>query len=280
MTIAACVLAAGAGKRMGAPKALVTIDGRALLDLILESLSGADVSPSYVVTRPDAHAVAAIVAARGATLVVNPAPERGMLSSIHACLDAIATDPLGRGADALLVAPVDCPHVSAATIGALIAEFARTRAPIVVPCYRGRRGHPVIFSRALFGELAAAPLDIGARAVVRAHARDRIEFDVDDPAVLDDFDHPRDLPSRARIPFSDARALTPARSRTRTQTALERNPDDPTDPTSSISRVDRDAPRSRRVPARSRAGRRVGSRARFLSLPFDWRRHHRLFVGG
>ncbi len=200
---------------MGAPKALVTIEGRTFLESMLESLSDAGAAPLYVVARPGARAVAEIVASRGATLVVNPAPERGMLSSIHVCLAAIDAAPRSRDVDALLVAPVDCPRVAAATIRALLAEFARTRAPIVVPRYDGRCGHPVIFSRALFGELASAPLNVGARAVVRAHARDRVEFDVADPAVLDDFDEPRDLSPLARITYptsSEARLLTPAQA--------------------------------------------------------------------
>lgn len=214
MTIAACVLAAGAGRRMGASKALVAIDGRSFLDTILDSLRDAGLSQRYVVVRPDAPEVAAIAAAHGAAVVVNPAPERGMLSSIHACLGAIATaaPPHDRAVLALLVAPVDCPRVAAATVRALVAEFARTRAPVVVPSLGGRRGHPVIFSRAVFAELAAAPLDAGARAVVRAHARDRLDVAVDDPAIFDDFDRPRDLPSRPVAITHDARPLTPARA--------------------------------------------------------------------
>ena len=54
-------------------------------------------------------------------------------------------------------------------IGGLIDAFFVTRAPVVVPSYKGRRGHPVIFSAATFQELLNAPMDQGARAVVWAH---------------------------------------------------------------------------------------------------------------
>jgi nicotine blue oxidoreductase len=66
-------------------------------------------------------------------------------------------------------------------------------APVVVPRYGTRRGHPVLFAAALFDELRAAPLDVGARAVVRAHAAERLEVPVADAAILDDIDTPDDL---------------------------------------------------------------------------------------
>ena len=65
--------------------------------------------------------------------------------------------------------------------------------PLVVPIYQGRRGHPALFSAALFPDLLRAPLDQGARAVVHA-TPDRVEVSCDDPAVLEDFDLPEDLP--------------------------------------------------------------------------------------
>jgi molybdenum cofactor cytidylyltransferase len=70
----------------------------------------------------------------------------------------------------MLLCPVDHPLVSATLVGALIEAFNNSRAPVVVPCYRGHRGHPVIFSAAVYEELLSAPLDQGARAVVWAHA--------------------------------------------------------------------------------------------------------------
>ena len=62
---------------------------------------------------------------------------------------------------------------------------------MVIPTCQGRRGHPVLFSSRLFGELLEAPLDQGARSVVRRHAEevefvetnwDGILWDVDQPA--------------------------------------------------------------------------------------------------
>jgi molybdenum cofactor cytidylyltransferase len=61
-----------------------------------------------------------------------------------------------------------------------------------VPRYRGRRGHPVIFSRSLFPELMNAPLDQGAKTVVHAHRDDTLEIDTDDEGVSIDIDTPQE----------------------------------------------------------------------------------------
>jgi nicotine blue oxidoreductase len=190
--IAACVLAAGAGRRMGAPKADLRLAGRTFLEHWLETLRAAAIAPRFVVAAPDAEHLRAACEAHAAQLLVNLDPERGMLSSLHVCLQALRA----AGAvpvDGLLVAPVDCPRVRLDTVAALARAFADSGAPIVVPRFRTRRGHPTIFAARLFDELLQAPLDVGARAVVRAHAADRVELDVDDPGVLDDIDTPGDL---------------------------------------------------------------------------------------
>jgi len=64
---------------------------------------------------------------------------------------------------------VDHPLVSATLVNNLIVTFLETRAPVVLPTFEGRRGHPVIFSAAVYEELLRAPLETGARAVVWAH---------------------------------------------------------------------------------------------------------------
>jgi molybdenum cofactor cytidylyltransferase len=71
---------------------------------------------------------------------------------------------------------VDHPLISANLVGDLIAMFYSSNAPIVLPVFDGRRGHPVLFSAKLFPELQAAPPDVGARAVVWAHRPEICEF--------------------------------------------------------------------------------------------------------
>jgi len=181
---------------MGASKALLEFGGRTYLQHLLDSFRDAGITLRFVVGR-DATTLAPVCDASGARLLVNPRPEQGMLSSLHVCLEAIRNTP---GVGGLFMAPVDCPRIQAATIAQLAVAFESNGAPIVVPRFDGRRGHPVLFGAAVFDELARAPLDIGARAVVWAHAADMLEVDVDDDAVLDDVDTPTDA---ARLGRSD-----------------------------------------------------------------------------
>jgi molybdenum cofactor cytidylyltransferase len=113
----------------------------------------------------DAEAITKGIALAPDEIVINREWEKGQLSSIHSALRS-----LPAGTDGMLLCPVDHPLVSATLVGALIEAFNNSRAPVVVPCYRGHRGHPVIFSAAVYEELLSAPLDQGARAVVWAHA--------------------------------------------------------------------------------------------------------------
>lgn len=184
--VAAIVLAAGEGRRMGGrPKALLRLpDGTSFLERILATARAAALGRVLVVHAPGA----ALPLPAGVEAVVNPDPSRGMLSSIYAALDVL----VGSTAAGALVWPVDCPRVPVAGIEAILAA-AGSGAPVVVPRYAGRRGHPVLFAASVFAELRAAPLDQGARVVVRAHASDLAEVEVPFPEVLDDFDTPGDL---------------------------------------------------------------------------------------
>lgn len=172
---------------MGRPKALLPIAGRTFLETLFNRLALSGASPIVAVLGADAALIRASVALPRLRFVVNPAPQRGQLSSIHCGLDAMSGEEL----DGLFIAPVDTPRVQAATLRRMIASLYP--APLVVPTFEGRRGHPALFATSLFEALRQASPQEGARAVVRARA-DRLELDCGDPAVLEDFDTPEDLP--------------------------------------------------------------------------------------
>lgn len=187
------VLAAGASRRMGTPKAALTLGGRTFLAHVVAALHGGGVPDVVVVIGDDpGGAVAGAARACGVGWVRNPAPERGQLASLQVALEHVArTVP---AADAVLVALVDHPAVRAATVAALREAAAREpSAAILVAAHGGRRGHPVLFRRSVWPELLAAPDEGGARTVVHADpARVRVVA-VDDPGVVMDVDTPEDL---------------------------------------------------------------------------------------
>jgi molybdenum cofactor cytidylyltransferase len=162
--LAAVILSGGASSRMGSPKALVSYQGRPFLEHLLSVTIHPAIGVRRVVLGPDAEAIAKDIALAPEEILINHDWEQGQLSSIHAALRSLPPDTEG-----MLLCPVDHPLVSAALIASLIDAFLASRAPVVVPSYWGRRGHPVIFSAAVYDQLLNAPLAQGARAVVWKH---------------------------------------------------------------------------------------------------------------
>jgi molybdenum cofactor cytidylyltransferase len=192
--IPAIVLAGGKSSRMGRTKALLPIasTGETFLERVAQTLSLARINDIVVVVGADAvtiRAAATTLQLPGSVRIVdNPDYERGQLTSLLAGLRAVDT----ARASAVLVTLIDVPLVTSATVETLIAIQQERSAPIVRPVSNGRHGHPVIFGRALFGELQRADPAVGAKPVVRAHAAEMIEVPVDDEGAFVDIDTPDD----------------------------------------------------------------------------------------
>lgn len=187
--VAVAVLAAGAGTRLGGPKALARWDGRIFLDHVLDAIGRARLgAPVGVVTGAEAETVALRAGGRGALPIHNPDwATGGMRSSILAAIGALSP------VRALVVWPVDHPAVRPATVAALVEAWRRTGAPAVVPELGGRGGHPVLFDASLFPALRRTPASQGARALVRALGPRVLRLPVDDPGVRLDVDTPEIL---------------------------------------------------------------------------------------
>lgn len=178
--IAALLLAGGASRRMGRPKALLPIGAETFLSRLLRLYSG-HCSPVVVVLGHQAETLrAAFARETRAHFVVNPHPDRGQLSSLQVGLAEIEGD--------LLFQPIDYPAVRESTIVAL----AQAAAPLAIPIHQGKRGHPVRISAAIARQLQALPPTAQARDVIRAHYSEAAFLAVDDPGAITDIDTPED----------------------------------------------------------------------------------------
>jgi len=186
--LAAIVLAAGASRRMGTPKALLTHGGEPFLSGILKAAYAAGIERRVAVLGYMADKILSVIDLTGVQVVRSTELDAGPIGSVRAGISAVGNHPV----DGILVWPVDRPRVHVETVRALVERFEQTGGPIVVPRFQGRRGHPVIFAKALFEELRQAPNDQGARAVVRRDQARVVEVEVDDPGVVEDINTPDD----------------------------------------------------------------------------------------
>ena len=184
---AAIVLAAGTSTRMGKVKQLLPIDGRPVLEHVLDKVRGADVSEIVLVLGHSAEAIQREVELRDVKVVMNDNYPLGMGTSLQAGLGVV--DPR---IEAAIIVLADQPFVCSPTLDQLIREHSRTRAQIVIPTYRGFRGNPVLLDRSVFPEVMNLRGDIGCRAIFGDHLEGIVKVPVQDVGILLDLDEPVD----------------------------------------------------------------------------------------
>ncbi len=172
------IVGAGAGTRYGEPKATAQLaDGRRFLDAVCDTARNAGLDPIVAVLPP------ATEAPPGVRVVTNAKPDGEQIVSVRLGLSVLSNSP-ALGA---LLWPVDHPFVTLESVLAVIDAARRTGAPIVLPTFDGRRGHPAWFARDTWRELLTVA-DGGARSVVRSDPSRVAEVAVRDRGVLRDID--------------------------------------------------------------------------------------------
>jgi molybdenum cofactor cytidylyltransferase len=184
--IAGLILAAGESSRMGTDKAALTYRGRTFLELMVQTLREINLERIVVVLGHHAQEIQRQIKIEAAQVVINPDYRSGQTSSLQVGLRSlIADDP-----QAVLLCLVDHPAVSAETVRRIVATFRQYGAPVVIPTYQGRRGHPVLIKRQVFRELLDLPAGMGANSVVRRFLPATQFVEVEDEGVVIDVDDP------------------------------------------------------------------------------------------
>ncbi len=173
--IAIVILAAGASRRMGTPKQLLTFEGKTLIRhsalVALESLC----SPAIAVLGANQEKILPEIA--HLTLndkllhaLYNPDWQEGMASSIRLSINHLV-EVMGKNLEAIVFMLCDQPFVNAELINELVTVYRHTQSPLVVSTYEnGVNGVPALFSRELFSELLQLKGDTGARKLIMQFA--------------------------------------------------------------------------------------------------------------
>ena len=185
--IRAMILAAGRSRRMGTQKLLLPFAGRTVIGHIAGQVLAAAVQEILVILGPDGGRIAEALSGQRATFVANPDPDGDMLSSVRCGLRAV-----GPGGDGVLVVLGDQPSITTALVAHMIDAFRAAGGGIVLPCYRGRRGHPILFSTTYRQEVLTCHDGVGLRGLLRSHPPEVLELPVAGDSVLSDMDYPED----------------------------------------------------------------------------------------
>ncbi|MBA4788443.1 MAG: NTP transferase domain-containing protein [Rhizobiales bacterium] len=188
--IAAIILAAGRGTRMGgANKLTEPVGGRAVVRRVAEAALAAGAHPVLVVTGHQGDKVRVALDGLKVTFVDNPDYARGLATSLGVGIRAVPPDCQGA-----MVMLGDMPLVDSSLVKRLMAAFAPAEGRLVaVPVVDGRRGNPVLWSRRFFPELAALEGDMGARAVLATYPEAVVEVEASGAGPTLDVDTPEAL---------------------------------------------------------------------------------------
>ncbi len=219
MPDSAIILTAGKSSRMGQPKALLKWKGKTFLENICHNLSDAGTEEIIIVTNksllsdissfnqneypisnnlsrgkrrsgtkypnPKFNSLPSSQHSHIPTFAINPHPEQGMLSSFRCGLRAL--NSLDKN---VMLCLTDHPMVKIETYRILFSVAKKNK--IIIPKYKNRRGHPVIFGAEFIPELLEKNCPEGARTIVRTHPEAVEEILVEDAGILLDIDTPED----------------------------------------------------------------------------------------
>jgi CTP:molybdopterin cytidylyltransferase MocA len=191
VSVGAVLLAAGSGSRMGTrPKSLLELGGVPLIRRQLIALSGAGVDEVVVVLGHHAELIEPVVQSFPVTIVRNPTPDEGLVSSQRIGLAA-----LGGKLDAVVIALADQPMMQSQDIIALIGAWKKRPegTSVVYPEVGGQRGNPVVIGADVREQVLAGEVNVGCRQWQAAHPEAVAPFVTDNRRYRVDVDTPEDL---------------------------------------------------------------------------------------
>ena len=179
----AIVLAAGESKRMGSPKMLLPYRGATIIETVIQNIASSSVEKILVVLGADRYKILKLISEYPVMHCYNADYKTGMLSSVKCGFSHLPDDYL-----AALVFPGDQPMIDAQVINIVINAWQETGKGIIIPTYRGKRGHPLLIDRKYTNEIMTLDESEGLRVLAQKNPEDVKEIETDNPLILKDID--------------------------------------------------------------------------------------------
>jgi len=181
--ISVILLAAGESKRMGEPKQLLPLGNSTIIEKTIDNYLNSSVMEVILVVGHRSKDLISVISDKPVKIELNPDYSQGMSTSIIAGINNM--DAASQG---IMIALADQPFIDSRTIDYLIEEFGNRGKGIVIPSYRGKRGHPVIFGSKYKRSLLNLKGDVGGREIINANPDDVAEIEVECFGITSDID--------------------------------------------------------------------------------------------
>lgn len=186
--LSAIILAAGESRRMGRLKPLIKINGKTFLQHIYGQLFQAGIDNIHIVVGFDAERIKQESGLPAELFIVNSEYQNGQFSSLQTGLNKVAKNCKG-----VVVCLGDQPQIKASWVTQMVEAFKKSKAPIITPKFKVKRGHPIIFNSTLFKEILAMQPTQTAHDLKRNHYEKIVDVHIDDEGLILDADTPKDL---------------------------------------------------------------------------------------
>jgi molybdenum cofactor cytidylyltransferase len=188
----ALIPAAGYSRRMQTPKLLLRVNGKPVIDHLLEALRPA-VEKTFILVRRDDDDLKKALCADDALRIVEAAvPPPDMRDSVELLLNAVERACSPADDDGWLLTPGDHPIVHPLVLRTVVEAFKRDPHEIHIPTFQGKGGHPTLFPWALASRVAELPRDQGLNSLRKLADVRTALHPTDEPSILWDLDTPED----------------------------------------------------------------------------------------
>jgi len=169
---------------MGEPKLLLKWGHSSIIEKSVDTLLASKIDELIVVIGYQSRAILRRLGSRRLKTVINRQYRMGMSTSIRRGLGQVSSK-----SEAILIALADQPSIETDLIDHLIDVYRQNPHGIVLPSYKGKRGHPVILNRFRYEEeMGNLTGDVGCRPILNRHPEDILEVEVKSEGVVADID--------------------------------------------------------------------------------------------
>ena len=181
---AGLILAAGFSSRMKDFKPLMKIGNLSPLEILINHFKAAGVEDVFVVTGFNADVIGDFLSDKGVHVIYNKNYVNGMFTSVQAGVKAAYEN----GNDCFLLTPVDIPLIPPYIIKAVLNRQYKTPDCFVVPCYEGKKGHPLSIPVDFAEEILASDGENGMKSVTSKHEDKMIYLETNCESIILDMD--------------------------------------------------------------------------------------------